>query len=144
MHKLLASTYKEFLLLTRDIGGLAILLWVNQDQGEIAETIYQGFVESNTLELLEKNSETEAKELVFKGAYKLAIIIPKNLSVDLEKKVQQNVNGIMAKFDLEEDKPSSTQSLVEQKEVRLYFDPATQYAFKSAKYLQSLSRTANR
>ena len=25
MHKLLASTYKEFLLLTRDIGGIAIL-----------------------------------------------------------------------------------------------------------------------
>lgn len=161
MHKLWASTYKEFLLLTRDTGGLAILflmplllvitittiqdgtfkiiketkipvLWVDQDQGEIAKTIYQGLLESNTLELLEKNSETEAKDLVFKGAYKLAIIIPKDLSVDLEAKVQENVNRILAQFGLEQVHSRTTSSLVEHKEVRLYFDPATQYAFKSS------------
>ncbi len=161
MHKLWASTYKEFLLLTRDLGGLAILflmplllvititiiqdgtfktlketkipvLWVNQDQGEIAETIYEGLAKSNSLELIEETSEQEAQRLVFKGDYQLAIIIPKNLSKDLAKKVDENVNGMLAKFGLEEDSIPSNKRVISQKEVRLYFDPATQYTFKSA------------
>lgn len=161
MHKLWASTYKEFLLLTRDLGGLAILflmplllvititiiqdgtfktlketkipvLWVNQDQGEIAETIYEGLAKSNSLELIQEASEQEAKKLVFKGDYQLAIIIPQNLSRDLAKKVNENVTGMLAKFGLEEDSIPSTKSAILQKEVRLYFDPATQYTFKSA------------
>ncbi len=161
MHKLFASTYKEFLLLTRDIGGLAILflmpillvitittiqdgtfkiiketkipvLWVNQDQGEIAKTIYDGLANSQTLKLIEKTSEAEAKQLVFKGDYQLAIVIPKNLSNDLEQKVNENVEGIMAKFGMEEDSISKAKIPIKQKEVRLYFDPATQYAFKSS------------
>ena len=162
MHKLWASTYKEFLLLTRDIGGLAILflmplllvitittiqdgtfkiiketkipvLWVDQDQGEIAKTIYDGLANSQTLALIEKTSEADAKELVFKGDYQLAIVIPENLSRDLEKKVAENVDGIMSKFGLEEEndlEPAKTQ--LAQKEVRLYFDPATQHTFKSS------------
>lgn len=161
MHKLWASTYKEFLLLTRDLGGLAILflmplllvititiiqdgtfktlketkipvLWVNQDQGEIAETIYEGLAKSNSLELIEETSEQEAQRLVFKGDFQLAIIIPKNLSKDLAKKVDENVTGMLAKFGLEEDSIPSNKRVISQKEVRLYFDPATQYTFKSA------------
>jgi ABC-2 type transport system permease protein len=160
MHKLFASTYKEFLLLTRDFGGLAILflmplllvitittiqdgtfkiikeskipvLWVDHDQGEISKTIYQGLANSKTLELIENKSETEAAALVFKGDYQLAIVIPENLSRDLNKKVDENVSGIMAKFGLAED-ATSTISTIEKKEVRLYFDPATQFAFKSS------------
>lgn len=161
MHKLWASTYKEFLLLTRDIGGLAILflmpillvitittiqdgtfkiiketkipvLWVDQDQGEIAKTIYDGLANSQTLELIKNTSETDAKELVFKGNYQLAIVIPENLSIDLAQKVNENVEGIMAKFGLEEDITAKNKTPITQKEVRLYFDPATQYAFKSS------------
>ncbi len=161
MHKLIASTYKEFLLLTRDIGGLAILflmpillvitittiqdgtfkiiketkipvLWVDQDQGEIAKTIYEGLANSQTLALIENTSEANAKELVFKGDYQLAIVIPKNLSIDLEQKVNENVEGIMAKFGLEADSIPPKKTEIAQKEVRLYFDPATQYAFKSS------------
>jgi ABC-2 type transport system permease protein len=161
MHKLIASTYKEFLLLTRDIGGLAILflmpillvitittiqdgtfkiiketkipvLWVDQDQGKIAKTIYEGLANSQTLALIENTSEANAKELVFKGDYQLAIVIPKNLSIDLEQKVNENVEGIMAKFGLEADSVPQKKAEIAQKEVRLYFDPATQYAFKSS------------
>lgn len=161
MHKLIASTYKEFLLLTRDMGGLAILflmpillvitittiqdgtfkiiketkipvLWVDYDQGEIAKTIYDGLAQSKTLELIKKSSEAEVKELVFKGDYQLAIVIPENLSRDLNKKVKENVNGIMSKFSLDETIDSTSKTEISQKEVRLYFDPATQYAFKSS------------
>lgn len=161
MHKLWASTYKEFLLLTRDLGGLAILflmplllvitittiqdgtfkiiketkipvLWVDHDQGHIAKTIYEGLAGSSSLELLEKTSEEEAKALVFSGAYQLAIVIPEKLSHDLDTKVDENVNAMLAQFGLEENLSSPTKTAVSKKEVRLYFDPATQYAFKSS------------
>ena len=161
MHKLLASTYKEFLLLTRDLGGLAILflmpillvititiiqdgtfktlnetkipvLWVDNDRGETAENIYQNLAKVNTLELIQKTSENEAKELVFKGDYQLAIVIPENLSRDLDRKVDENVRGMLAKFGLNEDSISLAKTSNSQKEVRLYFDPATQYTFKSS------------
>ena len=161
MHKLWASTYKEFLLLTRDIGGIAILfvmplvliititliqdstfksvtetkipiLIVDNDKGAISDTIYNSLQNSNAFEVTQKETENEAKDLVFKGNYQLAIIIPENLSSDLEKKVNQNVEGILAEFGLEEDSTIVQKSVIEKKEVKLYFDPATQQTFKSS------------
>ncbi|WP_191858280.1 ABC transporter permease [Hanstruepera ponticola] len=160
MHKLWASTYKEILLLTRDIGGIAILfimplvlivtitliqdsafktvsdakipiLLVDNDNGEISKTVKTGLTDSNAFEIITKDDENEAKELVFSGKYQLAIIIPENLSTDLEKKINQNVEGIIAKFGLEEE---GEHKLIDipAKEVKLYFDPATQMTFKSS------------
>lgn len=161
MHKLWASAYKEFLLLTRDIGGISILfimplvlivtitiiqdgtfksmsdskipiLLVDNDKGEIATTIINGLKESNTFEVILKNSNEEAKQLVFKGDYQLAIVIPKNISIDLEKKVLQNVNHILSEFGVDEEENPSIQEKILSKEIILYFDPATQLAFKSS------------
>ncbi|WP_417872216.1 ABC transporter permease [Xanthomarina gelatinilytica] len=161
MHKLMASAHKEFLLLIRDIGGIAILfimplvlivtitliqdstfktvadtkipiLVVNNDQGTVSETILEGLKDSNAFEVILENTEEAAKNLVFKGAYQLAIVIPENLSSGLEQKVAQNVNGIISKFGLEEETDSLTKIPVESKEVKLYFDPATQVSFKSS------------
>ncbi len=162
MHKLRASIYKEFILLIRDIGGLAILfimpillvivitlvqdstfktikdtkipiLVVDNDKGEVSQHILESLNSSNSLEVLQKDSEEEATELVFSGKYQLAIVIPKNLSSDLEKKVNENVDGILAKFGLEEEENiPKPQSKIEQKEVKLYFDPATQQSFKTS------------
>ena len=160
MHKLLASTYKEFLLLTRDIGGIAILfvmplvliititliqdstfktvtdskipiLVVNKDNGNVSETILNGLENSKSFEVNLKDTEDIAKNLVFKGKYQLAIIIPENLSSSLEQKVAQNVDGIIAKFGLEDDIAPINEH-IEGKEVKLYFDPATQMTFKSS------------
>lgn len=161
MHKLWASTYKEFLLLTRDIGGIAILfvmplvliititliqdstfksvtdsqipiLVVDNDQGNVSEIILNGLSESGSFQVITESEETTARDLVFKGKYQLAIIIPENLSSSLSKKVTQNVDGIIAKFGLEE--PNETQEIakIESKQVILYFDPATQLTFKSS------------
>lgn len=156
----MASTYKEFLLLTRDIGGIAILfvmplvliititliqdstfktvtdskipiLVVNNDNGNVSKTILNGLQESNAFEVNLKDTEEIAKDLVFKGKFQLAIIIPENLSSSLEQKVSQNVEGIIAKFGLEEES-SAPRKLIEGKEVKLYFDPATQTTFKSS------------
>ena len=161
MHKLWASTYKELLLLSRDIGGLAILfvmplvlvvtitliqdstfrsindnkipiLWVDYDKGEVSKNIYDGLAESKSFNIIGKESDSEAKELVFKGKYQLAIVIPANLSSELEKKVNLNVEGLLSKFGLEEETPQSEKADLEKKEVILYFDPATQMAFKNS------------
>jgi len=161
MHKLLASTYKEFLLLIRDIGGIAILfimpmvlivtitliqdstfksvneskipvLLVNNDKGEVSDVLIDGLQNSSSFEVVQKEKEAEVKELVFKGDYQLAIVIPENLSSDLTKKVTQNVEGILAKFGLEESEDEVVKEVIAKKEVRLYFDPATQAAFKSS------------
>src|SRR5690606_14233282 len=48
------------------------------------------------------------------------------------KKVDQNVEGILSKFGLEEDTLDVAKEVIPQKEVRLYFDPATQVSFKSS------------
>ncbi|MBC8770133.1 ABC transporter permease [Arenibacter sp. BSSL-BM3] len=161
MHKLWASTYKELLLLSRDIGGLAILfvmplvlvititliqdstfrsindhkipiLWVDYDKGEVSKNIYDGLAESKSFNIIEKKSDKEAKELVFKGKYQLAIVIPTNLSSELEKKVNLNVEGLLSKFGLDQEMPESQKVDLKKKEVILYFDPATQMAFKNS------------
>lgn len=149
------------LLLIRDLGGIAILfimpllllivitlvqdstfktisdikipvLLVDNDKGEVSKNIVENLSESNSFEILQKSSEEEAKEAVFSGKYQLAIVIPENLSASLQKKVDQNVEGILSKFGLEEDTLAVAKEAIPQKEVRLYFDPATQVSFKSS------------
>ncbi len=162
MHKLWASTYKEFLSLVRDIGGLAILflmpllllivitlvqdstfksiqetkipiLLVDNDNGVVATSILENLKAAATFEVILKDSEDEIKELVSKGTYQLGIVIPENLSSDLQTKVNANVDGILAKFGLDQEAQSPPPiSNATPKEVRLYFDPATPQTFKSA------------
>lgn len=160
MHKLLASTYKEFLLLIRDFGGLVILfvmplvlivtitliqdstfktvgdskipiLLVDNDNGEISKTIIKDLETSNAFDVIKELDENTAKDLVFKGTYQLAIVIPENLSSDLGKKINQNVEGILATFGVE-DVPVIKNEVISKKEVKLFFDPATQQTFKSS------------
>ena len=159
MHKLWASTYKELLLLIRDFGGLVILfvmplvlivtitliqdstfktvndskipiLLVDHDKGEISKTIFEDLNASNSFEIITNTNESEARNLVFKGAYQLAIVIPKDLSSDLERKVNQNVEGILSKFGVEEE--AVVKEKFTKKEVKLFFDPATQQTFKTS------------
>jgi len=161
MRKLWASTYKEFLLLTRDFGGLAILfvmpllllititliqdgtfktiketkipvLLVDNDKGKVSQSIREGLTKANSFEIVDTATESDAKELVFQGENQLAIIIPKNLSSDLEKKVDENVGGILSEFGLEDTTDSLVNTNPNHKEVRLYFDPAAQQSFKSS------------
>ncbi|AUP79594.1 ABC transporter permease [Flavivirga eckloniae] len=161
MHKLLASAYKEFRLLTRDIGGIAILfimplvlivtitiiqdstfktvsetkipiLLVDNDKGSVSQTIVKGLEGSNVFEVIKIAIEEDAKNLVFKGKNQLAIVIPEDLSSDLEKKINQNVEGILNKFGLEDEGEDKPKEIFKAKEVKLYFDPATQFSFKSS------------
>jgi len=162
MYKLWMSIKKEVLLLQRDFGGLVILfvmplvliititliqdstfktvsdskipiLLVDNDKGDVSKVISQNLNESNTFEIISELDENTARESVFKGKYQLAIIIPKNLSKDLQAKVTQNVAKITAGFGLEDSTATKkTEQKVEPKEVKLYFDPASQNTFKNA------------
>jgi len=161
MHKLWASTYKEFLLLVRDFGGLAILflmplllvititlvqndtfktlketkipiLLVDNDQGEVSKNIQENLKNSPLFEVQIQSSEGSVKELVQTGKYQLGIVIPENLSKDLNLKVAENVEGILEKFGEEEESIPLVKSKLKPKEIKLYFDPATQFAFRNS------------
>lgn len=161
MHKLWASAYKEFLLLTRDIGGLAVLflmplllvititliqdgtfktirqnkipiILVDNDKGEVAQNILENLKASDMFELSEHSNEKLVQELIQNGKYQLAIVIPKDLSKDLNQKVSENVEDILAQFGAIEDSLPQKAIKLESKEVKLYFDPATQFSFRNS------------
>ncbi|MCB4799494.1 ABC transporter permease [Neotamlana laminarinivorans] len=161
MHKLLASAYKEFLLLKRDFGSVIILfvmplvliititliqdstfktientqipiLVVDNDKGEVAKTMLEGLQSSEAFEIIMSATEAEAKDLVFGGDYQLAVIIPTHLTSDLNKKVNSNVDNLLQNFGIDSESNASEQPEVTSKEVRLYFDPATQVSFKNS------------
>ncbi len=169
MYKLWASAYKEFLLLIRDLGGMAILfvmplillititliqnntfktikdskipiLFVDNDKGSVSQQINKGLTSTNAFEVINKVSEQEAKDLVFKGDYQLAIVIPENLSSDLKIKVNENVDGILAKFGVEEELEPNIPKKDKKKEVKdSVFDllDLIEKRFKSKNYLSS-------
>ena len=127
MYKLWVSTYKELLLLTRDLGGLAVLfimplllvititviqdktfkiiqenkipiLLVDMDKGNVSDQVKESLVASNLFEVIVEKDEGRAQNLVQTGTYQLAVILPQNLSKDLDLKIASNVEGILAKF----------------------------------------------
>ena len=113
---------------------------IDNDKGEISKSVIENLNKSGQFEIVSsldgKNlTEDSAKEAVFKGKFQLAIIIPENLSKDLQLKVNQNVDKIITNFGIgdlsEEPKKDSLPQIINKKEVRLYFDPATQATFKS-------------
>lgn len=116
------------------------VILIDNDKGEISKSVIENLNKSGQFEIVSsldgKNlTEVSAKEAVFKGKFQLAIIIPENLSKDLQLKVNQNVDKIISNFGIgdlsEEPKQDSLPQIINKKEVRLYFDPATQATFKS-------------
>ena len=110
------------------------IAFVDNDKGEISQTIIDNLSKSDSFVLVsEVNAnpitEQELESLVFKGKYQMGIVIPKDLSTDLQSRVNQNVEKAISAFGLgdesEEEKHFST------KEIKLYFDPATHLSFKS-------------
>lgn len=110
------------------------ILWIDHDQDSISLKVKKELEASQSFSLItsidqQQVTEQKAKELVFKGTYQLAIVIPKNLSSDLNIKVRQNVDGILDEMGM--STTTYEPVVVEKKEIRLYFDPATQAAFKN-------------
>ena len=166
LYKLWRSIIKEFQLLSRDLGGLAVLfvmpmilvvmvtliqnqayqsdspknlplLWIDFDQDSISQTIKNQLEETKAFELIDqinhkKISLEQAKALVNKGDYQMAIVLPKNLTRDLHANVNKNVENIVGDFSLDSTQTQNQIKIQKPKEIELIFDPAVQDNFKSS------------
>lgn len=114
------------------------ILLVNNDNGNVSKTVFDNLQKSDAFSIISKVdnqsiTENQAKELVLKGKYQLAIILPEKLSTDLQAKIDQNVNKIVASLGMTDTVASNNGvEILSQKEIKLYFDPAVQMSFKSA------------
>lgn len=116
------------------------ILLVDNDNGAVSKTVFENLEKSNLFSVVTQIdnkpiTEEVAKEAVYKGKFQLAIIIPQNLSIDLQTKIDQNVENIVSKMGLTETDTSAQAEkpkVIKEKEVKLYFDPAVQMSFKNA------------
>ena len=114
------------------------ILLVDNDKGSVSKTVFENLEKSNLFTVvtqIDNKPVTEqiAKENVYKGKFQLAIIIPQNLSSDLQAKVDQNVEKIVSSLGLTDSTSTNDQQrVIKEKEVKLYFDPAVQMSFKNA------------
>lgn len=160
MYKLWRSFVKEILLLKRDIGGIVIIfvmplllivtitliqdstfknlegsripiIFIDNDQSEISKNIKNELQSSKTFELLTNYDEKSAQKAVFGGDYQMAIVIPSNLTKDLNSNIESKVQTIVSSFGLEENSEKVQVSAVKAKAIHLYFDPATNIGFKN-------------
>lgn len=115
------------------------ILLVDKDNGSVSKTVFDNLEKSNLFSVVTQIdnkpiTEELAKEAVYKGKFQLAIVIPKDLSVDLQAKIDQNVQNIISKMGLTETDTAQAEKpkVIKEKEVKLYFDPAVQMSFKNA------------
>ena len=167
LYKLWRAIWKEILLLKRDIGGLIIIfimpliliitvtliqdstfknyeetkvpvIFVDNDKGDVSQLIVEQIKKNKSLELVTgKFNENSAKNAVFGGEYQLAIVLPENLSKDLNENINSKVETILGSLGYSEaitdtvqvaaPKPEPTKG----KEIHFYFDPATSVYFKN-------------
>lgn len=116
------------------------VILIDNDKAEISKSVIENLNKSGQFEIVtslngEPLTENTAKEAVFKGKFQLAIVLPNSLSKDLQLKVNQNVEKIVSSFGLTDSLSQTSNNLenkkLTKKEVKLYFDPATQATFKN-------------
>ncbi|WP_264525880.1 ABC transporter permease [Flavobacterium sp. N502536] len=116
------------------------ILLVDNDKGTVSKTVFDNLEKSQLFSVVTQIdhkpiTEEMAKEAVYKGKFQLAIVIPEKLSVDLQTKIDQNVENIVSKMGLTETDTTvqtAKPKIIKEKEVKLYFDPAVQMSFKNA------------
>lgn len=129
------STFKQ--------GGNSVMpvVLVNNDEGELGKTIEKNIADEPSLKLIQKwenkiIDEPTAKKLVSDGKYQIAILIPENLSDELESSVNSNVEKILAEFSMEEMDSTETAETENTSgnlpKVKLYFDPAVGETFRNS------------
>ncbi|MBL4745650.1 MAG: ABC transporter permease [Flavobacteriaceae bacterium] len=165
MYKLWIATQKEFLLLKRDLGGLAVLfimplilvvtvtliqdssfkqlnevkipiLFVDHDKDAISETIVNSLKDNGVFQIVTEIEEASVSEetaikLVLKGKYQLAIVIPSNLTKNLNAKIHKKVGKILDEFGVDATEDSGKEKEIATPEIKLFFDPAAQLSFKN-------------
>ncbi|WP_312090518.1 ABC transporter permease [Chryseobacterium sp.] len=161
LYKLWRSFFKEILLLKRDIGGIVIIflmpllliititliqdstfknlegskipiIFIDNDHSEISKRIESELKASKSFQLLTDYNENSAKAAVFSGEYQMAIVIPQNLTKDINSNIDSKVQTIVSSFGLETDSASAKVVDTKAKDIHLYFDPATNASFKNS------------
>lgn len=112
------------------------ILIVDNDKGSVADAVFENLRQSQAFEPVKSLggtplNEERARNEVALGNYQLAIVLPEKLSSDLQLQIDSNVSKIMESFGLSDSVPMSV-TPAQQREVRLYFDPAVQMSFKNA------------
>src|SRR5690606_7174933 len=74
-------------------------------------------------------TEQIVRDLVFKGSYQMGIVLPENLTTQLQIKVRQNVDNLLEEMGM--NTTFYEKQEIHQQEIQLYFDPATQISFKN-------------
>ncbi|SDI35558.1 ABC-2 type transport system permease protein [Chryseobacterium taeanense] len=160
LYKLWRSFVKEILLLKRDIGGIVIIfvmpllliititliqdstfknlegskipiIFIDNDKSEVSKNIKQELESSKSFELLTNFTEKSAQDAVFGGDYQMAIVIPKNLTKDINSNIDSKVQTIVSSFGLESDSSAVKKNVSKAQDIHLYFDPATNIGFKN-------------
>jgi len=160
LYKLWRSFVKEILLLKRDIGGIVIIfvmpllliititliqdstfknlegskipiIFIDKDKSEVSKNIKQELESSKSFELLTNFTEKSARDAVFGGDYQMAIVIPENLTKDINSNIDSKVQAIVSSFGLENDTSAVKKNVSKAKDIHLYFDPATNIGFKN-------------
>jgi ABC-2 type transport system permease protein len=159
--KIIATIYKELLLLLRDPGGMALIflmplalvivmalvqdapfrdyqeiqldvVLVDQDADSLSANIKKAFGASRNVNLVLLTDTVEAMERVRSGEFKAAIIIPKDASGRLRKKTQQMITNVFSNFGLGSGELDTTK--LPTINVTILFDPAIK-----ANYQQTLA-----
>lgn len=161
LYKLWRSFIKEIQLLKRDSGGIVIIflmpllliititliqdstfknlegskipiIFIDNDKSEVSKVIKKELETSKTFELVTDYNEKSAEKAVFTGDYQMAIVIPENLTKDLNSNIDSKVQTVVSSFGLETDSTSTKAAASKAKDIHLYFDPATNAGFKNS------------
>lgn len=161
LYKLWRSFIKEIQLLKRDSGGIVIIflmpllliititliqdstfknlegskipiIFIDNDHSEVSKVIKKELETSKTFELITDYNEKSAEKAVFTGDYQLAIVIPENLTKDLNSNIDSKVQTVVSSFGLESDSAATKTDPSKAKDIHLYFDPATNAGFKNS------------
>ena len=159
--KVLATIKKEFLLLLRDPGGMALIflmplimvivmaliqdapfrdyqetrldvLFVDGDNDSLSNKIQNAFRETPNIHLISQRDSSRARADVGTGQYKAALILPAGASRSLRRKTNQVIGQMVVNFGLH---PAPIDTMVTAvATLQILFDPAIK-----ANYRQALS-----
>ena len=153
--KTLATIQKEFLLLIRDPGGLALIflmplvlviimalvqdgpfrdyqeikldiLLVDLDHDSLTARLKKDFEKSGNVNLILETDSTVARKKVNAGEYKVAILIPKEATKNLLAKSKELVSRVLAEVGLETDSIVGSNPV----NISILFDPVIKANYK--------------
>lgn len=157
--KIRATIFKEFLLLVRDPGGMALIflmplalvivmaliqdapfrdyqeiklevLLVDQDNDSLSYKIKRALEISGNITVVNETDLERANKLVQAGDFKASIVLRKGTTQSLKKKTEQLIGKIVRNMGVETPSIDSVETPAVQ--LDLYFDPAIKVNYKQA------------